>query len=356
MTGRVWSIDGFGVDATVDGRQRVLAFAADALRVRAVERQAGEELGGHAPALAGVVGTARGARPGGLRLAQRAEQLAVLPHLGEATLVAHRAGLELVVDDERAGVDVADRVDQADDAARATHVQAGQRLAERVEVEERVAGEDVVAVGQQPAVDLALLVVGRVEVVPAVRAAARRAQAGDAQLRAVRVGQGLEAVELVDVVAGDHDADLERSEAGGGEVVHRPPGHGVRAVAADGVVGRRVEAVEADLDVEVVHRRQAGRGVGLDERPVGRELDADPVADRVLDDVEEVAAHHGLATTDVDVEDLQVAQLVEDVLRFGGGELTRVALAARRQAVDALQVARVGQLPRQADRVRRARP
>ena len=81
-------------------------------------------------------------------------------------------------------------------------------------MEERVAGEHVVAVGEQPVVDLALLGVGRVQVVPGVGAAAGRAQAGDPQLRAVRVGQRLELVELVDVVAGDDDRDLERAEAG----------------------------------------------------------------------------------------------------------------------------------------------
>jgi hypothetical protein len=51
------------------------------------------------------------------------------------------AGLELVVDDERAGVHVADGIDQAHDAAGAAQVEPGQRVAERVEVEERVAGE-----------------------------------------------------------------------------------------------------------------------------------------------------------------------------------------------------------------------
>ena len=92
---------------------------------------------------------------------------------------------------------------------------------------------------------------------PGVGAAARRAQPGDAQLGAVRVGERLEGIELVDVVAGDDDGDLERTEPGGGEVVHRRPGAGVGAGTADGVVRRRVDAVEADLDVEVVHRRQS---------------------------------------------------------------------------------------------------
>ena len=66
--------------------------------------------------------------------------------------------------------------------------------------------------------------------------------------------------------------------------------------------------------------------------------------------LEEVAADHRLAAADVDVEDLQVVQLVEHRLGLGGGQLARVAPARRRQAVHALQVAGVGQLPREADR------
>ncbi len=84
------------------------------------------------------------------------------------------------MDDERTGVHVADRVDEADDAAGAAQVEPRQRRAEGVEVEEAVAGEHLVAVGEQPVVDRALLVLRRVEVVPGVGAAARRAQSGDA--------------------------------------------------------------------------------------------------------------------------------------------------------------------------------
>ena len=75
------------------------------------------------------------------------------------------------MDRERAGVDVADRVDQAHHAPRAAQVQAGKRLAVGGEVEERVAGQDVLAVRQQPVVDVALLLLGRVEFVPHVGAA-----------------------------------------------------------------------------------------------------------------------------------------------------------------------------------------
>ena len=194
-----------------------------ALRVGSVERHPGEELGRHAAALAGVVAAAAGARAGGGGSAQLAEQFAVAPHSGEPAGITHRTGAELVVDGERAGVHVADRVDEADDPAGAAHVQPGQRRAEGVEVEEAVTGEDLVAVGEQPAIDRALLVLGRVEFVPRVGAAARRAQPGDAQLGAVAVGERLEVVELGDVVPGDDDGDLERPEPGGGEVVHRRP-------------------------------------------------------------------------------------------------------------------------------------
>ena len=209
--GLEWSIAGRG--ALPAPTRASSPWPLHALGVGTVERQAGEELGRHAAALARVVAAAGCARTGRLRLAELEEQVAVAPDAREAALVAHDAGPELVVDDERARVHVADRVDEAHDAPGTAHVEAGQRLAERVEVEERVARQHVVAVGQQPLVDLALLGVGRMQVVPRVGATARRTQARDPQLRAVGVGERLELVELIDVVAGDDDGDLERTEA-----------------------------------------------------------------------------------------------------------------------------------------------
>jgi hypothetical protein len=105
-----------------------------------------------------------------------------------------------------------------------------------------------------------------------------------------------------------------------GQAVHRPPGGGVAALAPDQVVGGGVEAVEGDLDVEVVHRRQAtGRLIG-DEGPVvenftpmSREMECSTIS--------RVAADGGLATADVDVEDLEVVQLVEHGLGLGRGQL-----------------------------------
>ena len=135
------------------------------------------------------------------------------------------------MDGERAGVDVADRVDQAHHPAGAAHVQPGQRagLAEAGQVEERVAGEHAVAVGHQPVVELHLLVGGGVQLVPDVGAAAGRTQPGDAQRGAVPVGERLEVVELVDVVPGDHHGDLGVGEAGRGEVLQRADRHRERA-------------------------------------------------------------------------------------------------------------------------------
>ena len=228
-------------------------MAEHALGVGPVERQAGEELGRHAAAAAGVVVAARFAGAAGLRAAQLAEQLRLAPDALEAARLADVAGEELVVDRERAGVDVADRVDQADDAPGAAEVQPRQRLAVAGEVEERVAGQHLLAVAEQPVVELALLGGGRVQLVPDVGAAARRPQPGDPQLRAVAVGDRLELVELADVLAGDDDGDLgaarSRPRRGAPCAAERRV-EGARA--ADGVVDLGGRAVERDLDVDVV--------------------------------------------------------------------------------------------------------
>src|SRR6516225_8710798 len=124
---------------------RPLAMPLDALRVGTVQRQPGEELGRHAPAAARVVGRARPAGAPGLRPAQAAEQLRVPPYRGEPARAADVPGQEALVDRERAREDVAHRVDQADHPAGPAQVQAGQRIAVAGQVEERVAGQHLLA-------------------------------------------------------------------------------------------------------------------------------------------------------------------------------------------------------------------
>jgi len=76
---------------------------------------------------------------------------------------------------------------------------------------------------------------------------------------------------------------------------------------------------------------------------------ADLVVDRVLQQVPEVRADRRLAAADVHVEHLHPLQLVDHRLALLGRELPRVTPTRGRQAVRALEVACVGQLPRQAD-------
>ena len=79
-----WSFSGRGSPPRPESLKRVGAVSLDALRIGPVQRQAGEELRRHAPALAGAVsraGAARSARGFG---AQFGEQRRGAPHLGEA--------------------------------------------------------------------------------------------------------------------------------------------------------------------------------------------------------------------------------------------------------------------------------
>src|SRR5689334_15816020 len=138
----------------------------DTLGVRAVQRQPGEELRGHAPAAAGAERRARLAGAAGLWAPQVTEELRVPPHRSEPAWVADVPGQETRVNREGAGVHVADGVDQAHDAAGAAQVEPGQRAAVAAEVEERIAGEHVRAMSRQPVVQLALLGGGRAQLVP----------------------------------------------------------------------------------------------------------------------------------------------------------------------------------------------
>ena len=72
---------------------------------------------------------------------------------------------------------VADRIDQANHTAGTAQVEAVRRLSQCGQVEEGVTGQDVGPV-QQPPVQHALLLGGRVQGLPGVHPAARRAEAG----------------------------------------------------------------------------------------------------------------------------------------------------------------------------------
>ena len=330
-------------------RQLTLAVAEHALRVRSVQGQPGEEFRGHAPALAGVELPARGAGARRGRLAQPEQQLRLAPQPGEAAWLAHVARPEFLVQHERAGVDVANRVDQADHAARPAQVQARQRGAERGQVEERVAGEHVRPLGQ-PVVKHALLRGGRVQVGPAIGAPAGRPEPGDPQARAVIVGDLLERIQLRHVLPGHDDGDLELAEVCRGQVIHRPPRHGEAAGAPDRVVDVGGRPVDGDLHVHVVGPGEPLRGSLIQPDAVGGELDAHVVRDAVVEQVPEVRAERRLAAPDVRVEHLHSLQLVHHPHAFGRAELARVAPPGRAQAVHALQVAGIGKFPGQADR------
>ena len=321
----------------------------DALGVWSIKRQAGEELGRHAASLAGVEGATGRTRPRTLRLPQRGEERGLAPHAGETTAIADVASQEVLVDDERAGVDIADRIDQADHSPGATQVQAVERIAEGREVEERIAGEHRGAI-EQPRVELALLGVGQVELVPGVSTPSRWPKAGEPELSAVASGDGFELIELAHVVAGHDHRDLELAEPGLCQVVHRRGRRCEAARTPERVIGGLIGTVDRDLDIDVVAAGQAPSSLRCQAGPVGRELDSHAARGGVLDELEEVAADHRLAPTDVHVEDLEGCHLVDEAGGLFGRELRRVSSAGARQAMGARQVAGIGQLPGEADR------
>src|SRR5215472_5437567 len=184
---------------------------------------------------------------------------------------------------------------------------------------------------------------------PYVRAAARGTQPGQPQLRAEPVGDGLELIELRDVLPGHDDRQLESAESGVGQVLRRPHRGRVRAGPANGVVDRGGRAVQRDLHVHVVAGGQPGSGRRIKLHAVGGELHPDVVRGRVVHEFPKVRPDGRLAAADVDVEDLHPLERVDDLLALVRGQLTRVAAAGRGQAVLARQVARVGELPGQAD-------
>jgi hypothetical protein len=98
-------------------------------------------LGRHAIATTRIAGNTRHARSLVTGLAQRSEQLAVCPHhteFGDTDV----ARCELLVNDERTGVEIADGIDEEDQTYGAAEIQPLERTAQRREEEERVSGLD----------------------------------------------------------------------------------------------------------------------------------------------------------------------------------------------------------------------
>ena len=293
-------------DVSLERASATLAVAEHALGVGAVERQPGEELRRHAAAPARVVVPARRARAAALRLAQLGEQLGLAPDLREAAGLADVAGEELVVDRERAGVDVADRIDQADDPPGAAQVQARQRLAVGGEVEE--ASRRSARRRRAPSASRT------------ARAAGRRSGCSSSQTSAPRpegrsrVSRSCAPYSSAIALNASSCATFWRVITT--EILNRPkPASASRSIAriapsrsdpaprtASLTSARR--AVERDLHVDVVGGGEPRRDLRRDPDAVGRELDPDVVRCRVVDELPEVAAHRRLAAADVDVEDL----------------------------------------------------
>ena len=104
---------------------------------------------------------------------------------------------------------------------------------------------------------------------PGVGATARRPQAGEPQLSAKSLCQGLELIELADVVAGHHHTDLELAEPSLVEVGHGGNSGVERTFSAHGVVGGGVGSVDRNLDVDIVGRGEPAGHISIDARSVG---------------------------------------------------------------------------------------
>ena len=98
-------------------------MATDALRVGSIEGKTREEFGGHAASLTRVVATARSACAGGFGFAKRSEERTLAPDLGEATVIENIACAEFLVENERARINIAEWIDEANDAAGSAEIE-----------------------------------------------------------------------------------------------------------------------------------------------------------------------------------------------------------------------------------------
>jgi hypothetical protein len=174
----------------VAGGQSRLAVALDALGVGTVQGQAGEELGRHAAAAAGVEVAHFVQAPPVCGLRSSANSSLCCQTRWKPPSSRTLPGQEVLVDGEGAGVDVADRIDQADHPAGAAQVEPGRASpsADRWKNESPVS---TASPWRQPVVELALLRRRGVCSSSQTSAPAPTGAAGDPQLGAVAVGDAL---------------------------------------------------------------------------------------------------------------------------------------------------------------------
>ena len=174
-------------------------------------------------------------------------------------------------------------------------------------MEERVASKHVVAMCNKPVVDLSLLSLSRVQFIPRICTTSRRTQARDTELSAVAIGKLFESIKLINVVSGHDYRNFERPEVCITQVVHCSNRCVERTFTTYCIICCTVNAVHADLNIEVVHGSKALRIFCSDVCAVGGKLHANVVVLGMFKNLEEVFANHWLAATDVYVEHLQVA-------------------------------------------------
>jgi hypothetical protein len=136
-------------------------------------------------------------------------------------------------------------------------------------MEERVTGEDPFTVGEQPPMQISLLIEGGVELMPCVGSSTRGPEPGESELGSESIGKGKKVVKLGHVVAGNHDRNLELSEISCCEVFHGASSGREGACSSDAVVGDLVGAIDADLDIEVLHAGELCGSGCIDESAIG---------------------------------------------------------------------------------------
>ena len=143
--------------------------------------------------------------------------------------------------------------------------------------------------------------------------------------------------------------NLELTKASITQVVHGANCCCKRTFTTNCIVSCCVSAVQTYLNVEVIKCSQTLGIFLVNKRAIGGELHADAVIDGVFNDLKEIAAHHWLTTTNVDVKHLQVPQFVEYCFCLFCVQFMRITLATAGQTVDTFKVACIGEFPCQAD-------
>ena len=185
---------------------------------------------------------------------------------------------------------------------------------------------------RQPLGKIGHLFALHIEFRPGLLAPAGRPEARHPQLGAKGCGQLDQLVEFRKAAACEHAIDTHLDVALA-QVFQRIHYLVETTLSADGIVGFRTGAVQADLDVNQWVIQSPG-DLFIDQRTVGTDAGDNPLVMGVVHQIQKIGPHEGFTAADIELKHFAGGHLVDHLHGLGRGQLAFPFTAGIRQTVN----------------------